>query len=109
MSKQSIQIGRKSCRDTYKDRREMSLAKMMHRWIEWIVSADLPLCIVENEYYRKNSSLKSTTYKTISKHMTNLLEIVKLNVKKGLPKSFGIIFDGNRHATSNVHSQLFIT
>ena len=84
-------------------------AKNMHRWIEWIVLADLPLYVVENERYRKNSSLKSTTYKTISKHMTNLLEIAKLNVKEALPKSFGIIFDGNRHASSNIHSQLFIT
>ena len=84
-------------------------AKMMRRWIEWIVLADLPLYVVENEYYRKNTSLKSTTYKTISEHMTNLLEIAKLNVKEVLPKSFGIIFDGNRHASSNIHSQLFIT
>ena len=53
--------------------------------------------------------MKPTTYKTISKHMTSLLEIVKLNIKKGLPKSFGIIFDGNRRVTSNVHSQLLIT
>ena len=84
-------------------------AKNMRRWIEWIVLADLPLYVVENEYYRKNSSLKATTYKTISKYMTNLLEIAKLNVKEALPKSFGIIFDGNRHASPNVHSQLFIT
>jgi hypothetical protein len=64
-------------------------AKMMCRWIEWIVLADLPLYVVENEHYRKNSSLKPTTYKTISKHMTSLLEIVKLNIKKGSPNHSG--------------------
>ena len=69
-------------------------AKNMSSWIEWIVFADLPITIVENEYYRKNSKLKPTSYKTISKHMTNLLEIVRASIKTGLPKTFGLIFDG---------------
>ena len=49
-------------------------AKSMHGWIEWIVLADLPVTIVQNEYYRKYSrnSLKPTMYKTITKHMETL-------------------------------------
>jgi hypothetical protein len=35
-------------------------AKSMYGWIEWIVMTDLPITIVENEYYRKRSNLKST-------------------------------------------------
>ena len=41
-------------------------AKMMHSWIEWIVLADLPIYVVENDLYRKNSKLTATTYKTIT-------------------------------------------
>ena len=46
-------------------------AKSMHGWIEWIVLADLPVTIVQNEYYIKYSrnSLKPTTYKTITKRL----------------------------------------
>ena len=66
-------------------------AKMMHSWIEWIVLADLPIYVVENPLYRKYSKLKQTTYKTISKYMTSLLEIVRLNIKRCIPKTFGII------------------
>lgn len=69
-------------------------AKNMFGWIEWIVMADLPLKIVENEYYRKRTNLEPTTYKTITKHMENLLKLIKENIKRGLPKTFGIIFDG---------------
>jgi hypothetical protein len=68
-------------------------AKDMFGWIEWIVMADLPIYNLENEYFRKRSNLKPTTYKTISKYMTKLLELVRLNIK-GLPKTFGLIFDG---------------
>jgi len=78
-------------------------AKNINSWIEWIVLADLPIYVVENEHYRKNSTLKPTTYKTITKHMTTLLEIVKLNIKRGLPKTFGLIFDGNKYATLYLH------
>ena len=55
-------------------------AKSVHGWIEWIVLADLPVTIVQNEYYIKYSrnSLKPTTYKTITKYMERLEEIVRL-------------------------------
>ena len=69
-------------------------AKNMSSWIEWIVLADLPITVVENEQYRKYTTLKPTTYKTVSKYMTSLFGIVKRNIAKGLPKTFGIIFDG---------------
>ena len=72
-------------------------AKNMSSWIEWIVLADLPICVVENVQYHKFTTLKPTTYKTITKYMTTLLEIVKANLKRGLPKTFGLIFDGNKY------------
>ena len=70
-------------------------AKNINSWIEWIVLANLPIIVVENEHYRKHTTLKPTTYKTISKYMTKLLEIVLLNIQRVLPKTFGLIFDGN--------------
>ena len=69
-------------------------AKNMFCWIEWIIMADLPVTIVENELYKKRSNLESTTYKTVTKHMENLLRLIKENIKRGLPPTFGILFDG---------------
>jgi len=69
-------------------------AKNMFGWIEWIVMADLPVTVVENEFYKKRSTLESTTYKTVMKHMEALLRLIKENIKRGLPPTFGIIFDG---------------
>ena len=69
-------------------------AKNMFGWIEWIVMADLSITIVDNEYYRKRSNLKSTSYKIVSKHMETLLKLVEENIKLGLPETFGLIFDG---------------
>ena len=69
-------------------------AKNMYGWIEWIVMADLPITCVENEYYQKRSNLAPTTYKTVSKYMEKLLSIVNENIKKSLPPTFGIVFDG---------------
>ena len=68
--------------------------KNMFGWIEWIVMSDLPVKVVENEFYQKRSNLEPTTYKTLTKHMESLLRLVRENIKRGLPKTFGIIFDG---------------
>ena len=43
-------------------------AKNMFGWIEWIVMADLPVTVVENDLYKKRSNLSPTTYKTVTKH-----------------------------------------
>jgi hypothetical protein len=56
-------------------------AKNMFGWIEWIVMADLPLTVVENEFYKKRSNLESTTYKTVTKHMEALLRLTRENIK----------------------------
>ena len=66
----------------------------MSSWIEWIVFVDLPIYATENEFFRKNSKLEPTSYKTVSKYMTKLLDLIRLNIKSGLPKTFGLIFDG---------------
>ena len=57
--------------------------------------SDLPITVVENKLFRKNSNLNLTSYKTVSKYMTKLLEKIRSNIRKGLPKTFGLIFDGN--------------
>ena len=69
-------------------------AKNMFAWIEWIVMADLPVTVVENDLYKKRSNLSPTTYKTVTKHMEALLRLIKSGIKRGLPPTFGIIFDG---------------
>jgi len=37
-------------------------SKNMYGWLDWIVIADLPITIVENDYYIKLSHLLSTTF-----------------------------------------------
>jgi len=69
-------------------------AKNMFGWIEWIVMCDLPLTVTENEQYRNKSKLQPTSYKTVSSYMEKLLGIVRENIKRGLPKTFGLLFDG---------------
>ena len=67
-------------------------AKNMFAWIEWVVMADLPSTVVENEFYKRQSNLEPTKYKTVTKYMENLLILVRVNIKRGLPQMFGIIF-----------------
>ena len=38
----------------------------MASWIDWIVFADLPIYVTENEFFRKHSNLALTTYKSLS-------------------------------------------
>ena len=51
-------------------------AKNMFAWIEWIVEADLPLTVVESEFYRKRSNLEPTSYRAATKYMESLLKLV---------------------------------
>ena len=67
--------------------------KNMYGWIEWILMADPSITIEDNDYYRKRSNLKSTSYKAVTKHMEALLKLVQANIKRKLPATFGIICD----------------
>ena len=71
-------------------------ARSIHGWIEWIVLADLPVTIVQNEYYVKYSrnTLKPTTYKTVTKYMERLEKLVRRDIARELPPTFGLVFDG---------------
>ena len=71
-------------------------AKSIHGWIEWVVLADLPVTIVQNEYYVKYSrnTLKPTTYKTVTKYMERLEELTRRDIARELPPTFGLVFDG---------------
>jgi hypothetical protein len=63
-------------------------------WIEWVVMADLLLTVVDNDLFRKRSNLLPTSYKTLSKTMGLLASLCRANIKRSLPPTFGIIFDG---------------
>ena len=69
-------------------------AKNIFAWMEWVVMADLPLTVVDNELFRKRSNLLPTSYKTLSKTMGLLASLCRANIKRSLPTTFGIIFDG---------------
>lgn len=65
-----------------------------YKWMDWIVTDDLPLIVVEKKTYRKYSSLQSISYKTLLKYMLRTENIVVEAIKRELPSNFGIIFDG---------------
>ena len=70
------------------------VAANTYKWMDWIVTDDLPLTAVEKKNYRKYSSLQSITYKTLLKYMLRTENIVVEAIKRELPSNFGIIFDG---------------
>ena len=48
-------------------------AKNINSWIEWIVLADLPIYVVENEHYRKNSRTLSV-FGTLRRRRSTLIQ-----------------------------------
>lgn len=58
---------------------------------------DQPLSFCENKLSRKYSSLDDLSRKTLAKYMDLVCEDVVQQVKKLLPKTFGVTFDGWSH------------
>jgi hypothetical protein len=63
-------------------------------WLQWIVTKNLPLEIVEDELTRKMTKLESISVTTLRKYLYKVTEAVEDIVKEELPETFGIVFDG---------------
>jgi hypothetical protein len=82
-------------------------------WIQQVILLDLPVSIVDNQIFRKYSSLPKLSSKTFVKYMRLLGEKVEQRLRRqieltAIPKKVGIIFDSwtceQEHFTS-----LFVT
>ena len=69
-------------------------------WMEWVIMGTLPISWCEDKFARKYSNIltdgrgEGLSRKTLAKYIDRVVQEVKQNVKKELPKSFGIVFDG---------------
>jgi hypothetical protein len=70
------------------------LAKRLYGWMDFSVMGDLPVAFCESKMARKYSNLEDLSRKTLSKYMDLVCDEVVQQIKKILPKTFGIIFDG---------------
>ena len=66
------------------------------KWIDWIVSDNLPFTFVQSEKARENSNLEPISFNTLKKYMKALVTIVqrKISVILKEKSSFGLITDG---------------
>jgi len=71
------------------------------KWLEWIVTLNLPFQFVEQPVTRKNSSLDSITAETIKKYLLLVTENVEKRIADDLPDNFGIIIDGWKDGTTH--------
>lgn len=69
-------------------------AKKLYRWLDMIVNCNLPFAFIENERTLKYCSIKPFSRSTITKYLLLLAELVRIEIKSRIPKSFGVIFDG---------------
>jgi hypothetical protein len=66
----------------------------MYGWINLIVKKNLPFSFVDDEDVRKAVCYKSISSNTMMKYMDLICRKMESTLRQGLPKKFGIIFDG---------------
>lgn len=71
-----------------------SKSKNIYGWMEQIVMNDLPQTFVENVFVKRYSRLLPISRNTVNKYLVRCQSIVKVIIKKMLPETFGLIFDG---------------
>lgn len=66
----------------------------VYKWLDWVISDDLPFNFVEKGRTKLYSNIKSISSKTFKKYLFKLTDAVKEKIKQDLPKTFGLMFDG---------------
>ena len=77
----------------------------LFRWIEWIVSSNLPFSFVENELTRVNTANTRTNISrtTLMKYMDQIGYKIEGMLSAILPDRFGLAFDGNNTNGNNTN------
>lgn len=76
-------------------------AKRVYSWMDWVIMEDHAISFCENKRARKYSNINGSgqelSRKTLSKYIDLTTEAVISRIKKEMPSTFGIIFDGWSH------------
>jgi hypothetical protein len=74
----------------------------IYEWIDWLVTDNLPISIVESNRFRKYAKMEPISTKTATDAIDGLAASVQTKIKEQLPAAFGLMFDGwsegTRHA-----------
>ena len=89
-----------SCLDTYVLRLS-DAEKEMAEWINYIVVKNMPISIVDCLLTRNIVKLKPVSSRSVRKHVLNLVNIVREEVKVRLPDRFVVVFDGWTEGTDH--------
>lgn len=76
-------------------------AVLLHQWMDLVVSANLPLSIVENRSLRGIASADSISEDTLSKYLKLVEAQIDKKLKSELPTKFGIVIDGWSEGTTH--------
>jgi hypothetical protein len=79
----------------------------IYGWLDWMVSSNLPMSIVENAAFRKFSKLPSCSVVSIKKYMERVSEKVCEALADELPENFGVAFDGWTDGTTSHYIAMF--
>ena len=69
-------------------------AKGIMEWLLAVVEEGEPFSMVEKPWFRRNCKMQSISRPFLMKMLTRVSDLVNGKIKKILPKSFGIAFDG---------------
>jgi hypothetical protein len=69
-------------------------AVLLHSWLDWIVTDNLPIATVEKTTYRNYSNLEAISVNTFSKYLKLVEAAVDEKLKEELPAKFGLVIDG---------------
>lgn len=66
----------------------------LYKWMDWLIEDCQPFNFVENHYFKKYTTLKPISTKTLVKYVEVLGYQVEKKLKSIIPRTFGIIIDG---------------
>ncbi|KUF78770.1 Pre-mRNA-splicing factor 38A [Phytophthora nicotianae] len=76
-------------------------ASNRYAWLEWVISANLPLSFVEMESTRRYTKLPPVCRNTLRANMEGVTKAVEIKIGNEMPDKFGLLLDGWTHGTEH--------
>ena len=67
---------------------------LLHSWLDWIVTDNLPIATVEKPTFRSYSNLEAISVNTFGKYLKLVEAVIDKKLKEELPAKFGLVIDG---------------
>ena len=74
---------------------------LLHSWLDWIVTDNLPICTVEKSTFRNYSNLEAISVNTFIKYLKLVEAAIDIKLKEELPAKFGLVIDGWTEGTTH--------